>query len=526
MSSTAMQLLCLPFYYNINDGEFSKSELQAVKKQLKEGKQSGPGNISPAVIKRCDLDDIVLNFANRLINDELKPDQWSMIDLIPIPKSGDLSNVSNYRGISLSSVVAKVVNKMILNRLLDKIDINLRPNQNGFRPGKSTIAHILALRRLIEEVKSHSRKAIIIFVDFKKAFDSVNRREMLRILKAYDIPSRLLMAIEKLYENTQARVITPDGETTFFKVLAGVLQGDTLAPYIFAIVLDYVMRKTYNGREADLGFQLVKQRSRRHPAITVTDLDFADDIALLTEEIHQAQEVLLRLEEEAQKVGLFCNEKKTELQVFNHETPVEITTKSGKLLKVVDNFKYLGSWTQSTSKDFEIRKALAWNVCHKMRKIWKSSLKRKMKLHLFISTVECVLLYGAETWTLTSALTKQLDGCYTRMLRMALDIPWQSHTTNVELYGDLPKVSDKVRQQRMRISGHCVRHKEEIASQLVLWQPTGHRRKRGRRAMTYIDVLMDDTGMENVSELKTVMLDRDGWKSRVLNVGRPGGRPK
>ena len=127
-----------------------------------------------------------------------------------------------------------------------------------------------------------------------------------------------------------------------------------------------------------------------------------------------------------------------------------------------------------------------WNVCHKMRKIWKSSLKRKLKLHLFISTVKCVLQYGSETWTLTSALTKQLDGCYTRLLRMALDIPWQSHTTNVHLYGDLPKVSEKVRQQRMRISGHCIRHKEEIASQLVLWQPTGNRKKRGRRALTYI----------------------------------------
>ena len=81
---------------------------------------------------------------------------------------------------------------------------------------------------------------------------------MMTILKAYDVPPRLLAAISKLYENTRARVITPDGETEFFQIIAGVLQGDTLDPYLFAIVLDYVMRKTYQGREEELGFHLQK----------------------------------------------------------------------------------------------------------------------------------------------------------------------------------------------------------------------------------------------------------------------------
>ena len=108
---------------------------------------------------------------------------------------------------------------------------------------------------------------------------------MVKILKAYDVPPRLLAAINKLYENTRARVITPDGETEFFQIIARVLQGDTLAPYIFAIVLDYVMRKTYQGREEELGFHLQKRQSQRVPQKIVTDLDFADDLALITEEI-------------------------------------------------------------------------------------------------------------------------------------------------------------------------------------------------------------------------------------------------
>ena len=66
-----------------------------------------------------------------------------------------------------------------------------------------------------------------------------------------------------------------------------------------------------------------------------------------------------------------------------------------------------------------------WASCHKMKKIWKSSMCRELKIQLFIATVESILLYGLETWTITKTPLKKIDGCYTRMLRMALDIDWR-----------------------------------------------------------------------------------------------------
>ena len=172
----------------------------------------------------------------------------------------------------------------------------------------------------------------------------------MKILKAYNIPPKMLSAINLLHENT---IITPDGETEYFEIKAGVLQGDTLAPYLFAIVLDYIMRKTYDGREEEIGFQLHSRRSQRNPATTTTDLDFADDIAVLAEEIEQAQEILSCLEHEAEGVvGLYCNAKKTELQIFNHDSPVEIRVKDGKTLKIVENIKYLGGMDGEHRKRF------------------------------------------------------------------------------------------------------------------------------------------------------------------------------
>ena len=137
----------------------------------------------------------MLSFCNNaLINGE-KPNQWSILNIIPIPKSGDLSQGENYRGISLSSIVAKTYDRMLLNRIRPALDGHLRNNQNGFRVGRTTVGHILAIRRLIEGVKEKQLPAIITFIDFRKAFDTIYRGKMLKILKAYGIPEQIVNTI-------------------------------------------------------------------------------------------------------------------------------------------------------------------------------------------------------------------------------------------------------------------------------------------------------------------------------------------
>ena len=131
-----------------------------------------------------------------------------------------------------------------------------------------------------------------------------------------------------------------------------------------------------------------------------------------------------------------------------------------------------------------------------------------MKIRLFIATVESVLLYGRETWTITKTTEKMIEGTYTRMLRAALNVSWRDYVTNDELHGSLPKVSVKIKERRMRLAGRCVRHEEEEASKLVLWQPLGGRTNRGKRKRTYIDTLLDDTGLATTGEIRTVMMDR------------------
>ena len=103
---------------------------------------------------------------------------------------------------------------------------------------------------------------------------------MEEILLAYDLPKETVAAIMMLYRNTKVKVRSPDGDTDYFDIVARVLQGDTLAAYLFIICLDYVLRKSID-KIKENNFKLTKERSRRYPAKTITDADYAEDITLL-----------------------------------------------------------------------------------------------------------------------------------------------------------------------------------------------------------------------------------------------------
>ena len=127
-------------------------------------------------------------------------------------------------------------------------------------------------------------------------------------------------------------------ETDYFDIVAGVLQGDTLAPYLFIICLDYVLRTSIDKMKGN-GFKLTNERSRRYPAHTITDTDYADDIVLLANTPAQAETLLHSLEWAAAGIGLHVSADKTEYMCFNQRG--EIYTLNGRSLKLVDKFTYL-----------------------------------------------------------------------------------------------------------------------------------------------------------------------------------------
>ena len=228
---------------------------------------------------------------------------------------------------------------------------------------------------------------------------------MFAVLRHYGIPEAVVNAISVLYKNSKSVVMVDGGLSDPFDVTTGVLQGDVLAPFLFVVLVDYLLKKATS--QLDSGVVTHPRRSRRHPAKSLNDLDFADDIALLESSISRAQAQLTKTAEAAADLGLFISAPKTEYMTVNCN-PQPARQVYGAPINHVSDFRYLGSMVVSGSSDLKRRKSLAWCAFWKLEQLWKSPhISITTKVKLFNTTCVTILLYGCESWVISQDMGKQ-----------------------------------------------------------------------------------------------------------------------
>ena len=257
-------------------------------------------------------------------------------------------------------------------------------------------SQILTIHQILEGIQAKSLEVTILFVNFSKAFDSKHRRKMEQIQLAYGLPKETVTAIMILYKNTKVKVHSLDGDTDYFDIVAGVLQGDTLAPYLFIICVDYVLRISVDIMK-DNGFKLAKERSRGYPAQTTTDADQANDIAFLANTPAQAKTLLHGLEQAAGGIGLHVHVDKTEHMCFNQRG--DISTTNSSPLKLMDKFTYL----RSNRERHQHMTSKAWTAINRLLVIWKSELTNKIKRScvntaIWMHYMDTNWTYGGKAW--------------------------------------------------------------------------------------------------------------------------------
>ncbi|VDP83809.1 unnamed protein product, partial [Schistosoma mattheei] len=178
-------------------------------RQIKSDKATGPDNIPVEALKTdvAATARILLILFNKIWDEEQVPTDWKERLLIKMPKKGDLSNCDNYRGITLLSIPRKVFNRVLLDRMNHCVDAQLRDQQAGFRKDRSCTDQIATLRIIVEQSIEWDSSLYIKFIDYEKAFDSVNRTTLWKLLRYYGVPQKIVNIIQNSYDGLHCEIV-------------------------------------------------------------------------------------------------------------------------------------------------------------------------------------------------------------------------------------------------------------------------------------------------------------------------------
>ena len=214
---------------------------------------------------------------------------WQDAVVVPIPKKGDLKQCDHWRGISLLDVVGKVLGRIVQGRLQVIAEKILPESQSGFRKGRGCADMIFVARQLVEKAREHGESLYVLFVDLRKAYDSVPRQALWKVLEKYGVPEKMLNVVKSFHEGMHAEVRVGLTVTDRFEVRNGLRQGCTLAPTLFNIYFS-AMVADWRNRSSGAGVSVLYKHGRklvgdrtaksRLSEMRVTESQFADDVAL------------------------------------------------------------------------------------------------------------------------------------------------------------------------------------------------------------------------------------------------------
>ena len=215
-------------------------EVYHVLAAIDENKATGPDKIPAKLLKNC-ASSIYLSLCD-LFNKSLSlgklPNEWKLSNIVPILKKGPAQEVSNYRPISLLSLVSKVLERCVYNQLVSHISTQLHHLQFGFLRGKSTTSQLLHVLQDIHQALESRNQVDAVYLDFAKAFDKVSHKLLLTKLHKFGIRGGLLSWFENYLSRRYQRV-TVLGETSgTLPVLSGVPQGSILGPLLFLVYVN------------------------------------------------------------------------------------------------------------------------------------------------------------------------------------------------------------------------------------------------------------------------------------------------
>ncbi|EYC38488.1 hypothetical protein Y032_0714g1764 [Ancylostoma ceylanicum] len=498
---------------------FTPEEVGNVLRSCKTRPKPGADGVRSAVMRPISniLAEPLCQFFNSMIKEKTVPEDLAFAHTVLLYKSGDPANIANYRPISLLSTLYKVLTKLITRRLEEYACRNaiLPPEQAGFRRNFSTVDHIQTITTLLEKSYEFNVSIYFMFIDFKKAFDSVELPALWDAMESFGFDQGLIKLAQLLYANGRAAARIGD-DWAEFQVERGVRQGDSLSPLLFNVVLQYGLNNVpWQGRGLRLNGRLLSY------------LAYADDVVLIANNVTELTEMATALSDSASSIGLEINFAKTKWlhnQRGSRNSEEQIVL-CGETIEKVEEFIYLGqliSCPRNPVKEIRRRIHIGRAIYFKYRTFLRAprvaiQLKRKLVNYCILPAV----LYGCETWIWTKQVAACLRTAERRLERAIIRVR----------LGD--KVNSRSIRQRTGLKDwihSALRRKWKYAAKLSKkspdeswtrvatdWTPEG-KRSTGRPRMRWIDELAKFKGCpgKDLAGDWTKLFDGDVKKSAEL----------
>ena len=339
------------------------------------------------------------------------------------------------------------------------------------------------------------------FVDYEKAFDSVEHKKILAALEKQGVNKGYIELLTNMY-NSGTSVIRLDKESERFPIQKGVRQGDTISPKIFNAGLEQVFRELSWDTK---GLEVNGDR--------INNLRFADDIVLVSTNGDEMEEMLNELDTESLKLGLKMNMRKTEIMYnsFADEKEVKI---NGIAVKKVEEYVYLGQLvTMKSDKTDEIKRRITagWRAFGKYKDILKSKMPMCLKKKLYNQCIQAAITYGCQTWAVTQRMQERLRVTQRSMERAMIGVTRRDKKTNVWIRQQtgLQDIIARIKQLKWQWAGHIARQNDNRWTKVVTeWIPLNGKRKRARPKTRWVDEIRKYAGTTWMRQAA----DRKVWK--------------
>lgn len=416
------------------DAPFDHVEMVEALKSLKLHKAPGSDSVPYEVLRLCMRSDesgeptpmakVLLRLLNAIYAADEFPegDVWNVARVVPVPKKGDLTDCTNYRGIALLNTVVKLLCVLVVKRVSGALEKEgrLTRAQGGFRPKEEAISQVTTLYEICHRRKRAGKATYLLFVDFKKAYDMVPHGALLHKLRQIGVRGKALSFIQHIYAKAEMGV-TLGGMTSdeLFRVLTGVRQGDPASPTWFNVFINDIMDEIE-------GVQV--------PGVEalVPGLLFADDLVLVAESLEHLQRSLQSLQEWAETWGMSIGVGKCGVMAVGAPTKeLEDTADRWRVdanpIPIVETYTYLGiefnnrldlQLIEDARTSVLLRRAAALRPFLRNRKVPIS-----IRLHIVRSQLLPVALYGGELTGMNTSRCKKTQAVLDQILRVILGVP-------------------------------------------------------------------------------------------------------